>query len=193
MYCRHSEPGIHVSGNRNNISDRLLVYSMLKIYSDDVFKKKHSMEKIFFFPCIFFPCLIFTLFNKLQRIESAEILFFFYIFRNLRLSEQSLPRVSTSRGKKSQTRNDIVSEPHFDEKNHKTLKYIFSSFISQTWRLQTLKVSWTTKQFLLVMWIPRELIVVQIFRPWNQPGLTGLSCKILVMKQIKRWTSQYQV
>ena len=110
MYCRHSEPGIHLSGNRNNISDRLQVYLMLKIYSDDVFKKKHSMEKIFFFPCIFFPCLIFTLFNKLQRIESAEILFFFYIFRNLRLSEQSLPRVSTSRGKKSQTRNDIVSE-----------------------------------------------------------------------------------
>ena len=60
---------------------------------------------------------------------------------NLRLSEQSLPRVSTSRGKKSQTRNDIVSESHFDEKNNKTLKYIFSSFISQKWRLQTLKVS----------------------------------------------------
>ena len=113
---------------------------------------------------------------------------------NLRLSEQSLPRVSTSRGKKSQTRNDIVSESHFYEKNHKTIKYIFSSFISQTWRLKTLKVSWTTKQFLLVMWIPRELIVVQIFRPWNHPGLTGLSCKILAMKQmkiIKRWTSQY--
>ena len=132
---------------------------MLKIYSDDVFKKKHSMEKIFFFPCIFFPCLIFTLYNKLQRIESAEILFFFCIIGTYDCQSSPCREWAPAGGRRA--RHGMTLWARLSE------SFVSESFISQ------LRVSLTTKQVLQVMWIPRWVIVVQIFRPWNHPGLTG--------------------